>query len=108
MLACSSIPGSPGSLPRNRPATREEFLPALRREILPAIANGGTLYLFVGDHGSRTEGADPESEIDLWAMRRDNHDPRGWSYHENETLGVTELRSTLAAARWAADMLCFA
>ena len=40
----------PGALPHNLPARRSVFLSALRNEILPAIADGGTLFLFVGDH----------------------------------------------------------
>ena len=87
----------PGELPHNRPATREEFLPALRREILPAVAGGGTLYLFVGDHGSRTRGAEPESDITLWAMQRDATADNGWAHREHESLGVAELQGIFAA-----------
>jgi hypothetical protein len=87
----------PGALPRNRPATREEFLPALRREILPAVADGGTLYLFIGDHGSRPDGKNAESLIVLWGMRRDESSEHGWSESDDELLGVTELRRVLAS-----------
>jgi hypothetical protein len=87
----------PGDLPNNRPATREEFLPALRREILPAVAGGGTLFLFVGDHGSRTRGAEPESEITLWGLHRDNTADHGWDHRDNESLGVAELGGIFAA-----------
>ncbi len=87
----------PGALPHNRPATREEFLPALRKEILPAVASGGTLYLFVGDHGSRSTGRNSESIIVLWGMYRDNISEHGWSESDHETLGVSELRRLLAA-----------
>ena len=87
----------PGALPHNRPATREEFLPALRQEILPAVAGGGTLYLFVGDHGSRSTGRNGESIIVLWGMRRDDLAEHGWSESEHEALGVSELRRVLAA-----------
>jgi hypothetical protein len=87
----------PGALPHNRPATREEFLPALRQEILPAVANGGTLYLFVGDHGSRSSGRNSESIIVLWGMYRDDLSEHGWSESARESLGVSELRRLLAA-----------
>jgi hypothetical protein len=87
----------PGALPRNRPATREEFLPALRREILPSVADGGTLYLFVGDHGSRSSGRNSESLIVLWGIFRDKLAEHGWNQSDTESLGVTELRHTLAA-----------
>jgi hypothetical protein len=87
----------PGVLPHNRPATREEFLPALRREILPAVANGGTLYLFVGDHGTRSGGRNGESVIVLWGVYRDEVSEHGWSESDDETLGVTELRRSLMA-----------
>jgi hypothetical protein len=85
-----------GALPQNRPATREVVLRALREEILPTVADGGTLYLFVGDHGSRTEGKDAESIIDLWGMQRDAASEHGWSYNDDESLGVAELRQVLA------------
>jgi hypothetical protein len=87
----------PGALPHNRPATREEFLPALRREILPAVADGGTLYLFVGDHGTRSTGRNSESVIVLWGMYRDDQAEHGWNESDTESLGVTELRRVLAA-----------
>lgn len=87
----------PGTLPHNRAATREEFLPALRNEILPTVADGGTLYLFVGDHGSRTHGKNAESVITLWGMFRDAEGEHGWTHKDNEELGVSELRGILAA-----------
>ncbi len=87
----------PGVLPRNRPATREEFLPALRREILPAISGGGTLYLFVGDHGSRTHGRDSESEITLWGLYPNEQVENGWDYNDKESLSVSELRRIMTA-----------
>jgi hypothetical protein len=86
----------PGALPQNRPATREVVLRALRDEVLPTVADGGTLYLFVGDHGSRTEGKGAESIIDLWGIYRDTNSDHGWSYSEDESLGVSELRQLLA------------
>lgn len=86
----------PGSLPRNRPARREVILRALREEILPAVTNGGTLFLFVGDHGSRpaTTG---ESQIDLWELTAAPGTARGWRSVDGAALGVKELRDTLAA-----------
>ena len=85
----------PGSLNRNRPAKREVILRAFREEILPAVADGGTLYLFVGDHGERPRGDRGESLINLWTLERDPQSERGWRSNENETLGVSELRRTL-------------
>jgi hypothetical protein len=85
----------PGALPHNLPARRSVFLSALRREILPAIADGGTLFLFVGDHGSRSRGRNPQSEIDLWSLGRDPDSEHGWRENEDETLSVSELRSAL-------------
>lgn len=85
----------PGTLPRNRPATREEFLPALKTEILPTVANGGTLYLFVGDHGTRPRRRNSESQIVFWGMHHDDLSDNGWSERDNETLGVSELQHAL-------------
>ncbi len=85
----------PGVLAGNRPATRESFLRALRDEILPRVRDGGTLHLFVGDHGELA-GKDEarESAITLWQLkpgRRGN-----WRTDEREILGVAELRRVLA------------
>jgi hypothetical protein len=85
----------PGSLNRNRPAKREVILRAFREEILPAVADGGTLYLFVGDHGERPRGEGRESLINLWTLERDPQSERRWRSNDKETLGVTELRRTL-------------
>jgi hypothetical protein len=85
-----------GSLPRNRPARRDVVLRAFREEILPAVAEGGTLYLFVGDHGSRTDDKHAESIIALWSLERDSESEHGWRFDEDESLGVAELRRTLA------------
>src|SRR5262245_17300122 len=84
-----------GTLPHNNPARRSAFLKLLREEILPAVAPGGTLYLFVGDHGSQTRGRDPESVIDLWGMRPDPDGEHGWTKNEDEKLGVSEFRAVL-------------
>jgi len=86
----------PGTLARNRPATKASFLRALREEILPTVRGGGTLYLFVGDHGELTgKGDKEESAITLWQLKRSR---RGtWSSDDNEILSVTELRQALAA-----------
>ena len=85
----------PGALPHNLPARRAVFLSALHNEILPAIADGGTLFLFVGDHGSRTRGRNPQSEIDLWSLSRDPGSEHGWREDQDETLSVSDLRSAL-------------
>ncbi|HKS38151.1 MAG TPA: hypothetical protein VJW76_13220 [Verrucomicrobiae bacterium] len=84
-----------GPLRRNRAAKREMILRAFREEILPAVAGGGTLYLFVGDHGERTRGDRGESRINLWTLERDPRNERGWRSNDQETLGVAELRRTL-------------
>ncbi|WP_040547744.1 hypothetical protein [Pedosphaera parvula] len=86
----------PGSLPRNLPARHDLILRTFRDEILPAVANGGTLYLFVGDHGSRTHGKNPESIIALWSLSPDGASEHGWRYSRDESLSVTEFRRTLA------------
>jgi len=85
----------PGTLSRNRPARREVILQALRQEILPAVAGGGTLFLFVGDHGSRTRGRNGESVITLWGLERDAKSEHGWRSKDDETLGVSEFRQVL-------------
>ncbi len=86
----------PGHLPGNRPATRESILTTLREEILPAVAEGGTLYLFVGDHGQISRGEPKESAITLWQLKRDStHSDTGWSTDTTEVLGVTELQAAL-------------
>ena len=87
----------PGILPQNLPARSELILRKLREEILPAVAGGGTLFLFVGDHGSRTPGRNGESIINLWGMERDDDWDHGWSIDEKEALSVTQLRRALAA-----------
>jgi len=84
-----------GSLSRNRPARRDVILRALREEILPAVANGGTLYLFVGDHGSQTQGTNSESIIDLWGLEHDSQSERGWRTRD-ESLSVSDLRRALS------------
>ncbi len=86
----------PGTLPQNLPARHDRILRTFREEILPAVADGGTLYLFVGDHGSRTRGRNAESIITLWDLRPDSDGEHGWSYDNDESLGVWELRRTLA------------
>lgn len=85
-----------GSLPHNRPAKRDEILRALRTEVLPRVRDGGTLYLFVGDHGELTRGKEPESAITTWGLRRNAENANGWSTARNYTLTVTELRQVLA------------
>jgi hypothetical protein len=85
-----------GSLPRNLPARREVVLKTLKQEILPAVTNGGTIYLFVGDHGSQTSGKDSESVINLWNLEPDPVSEHGWRITGDEALGVAELRRVLA------------
>ena len=86
----------PGALPGNHPATKAVFLRALREEILPRIAGGGTLYLFVGDHGELSPGKNGESAVTLWQLRH-GRGGRDWVTDEREILTVTELRTALAA-----------
>jgi hypothetical protein len=86
----------PGWLPQNLPARSDSILKKLREEILPAVADGGTLFLFVGDHGSRTSGRNAESIINLWGMERDDSSDHGWSMDEKEALTVSQLRKALA------------
>lgn len=87
----------PGPLPRNRPATRESFLRALREEILPVVRGGGTLYLFVGDHGELAGPRDKrESAITLWQMKKSRRRSGDWYTDDKEVLGVAELRQVLA------------
>ncbi len=86
----------PGAISRNRPAKREVILRAFREEILPRVRDGGTVYLFVGDHGSQSGTGDRESIIDLWTLARDATSERGWKTERGEVLGVSDLRKVLA------------
>ncbi len=86
----------PGFLPGNRPATKESFLRALREEVLPTVRQGGTLFLFVGDHGELFgRGEKRESAITMWQLKRGRRG--GWFTDNKEVLGVAELRQVLAA-----------
>lgn len=85
----------PGVLPHNRPGDKATFLNALRDEILPQLRDGGTLYLFVGDHGTQQKDGLKESLITLWQMKRT--EAGGWRTDNSEELSVTELRDALAA-----------
>lgn len=85
----------PGPISHNRPARREVFLKALHDEILPAVHDGGTLYLFVGDHGSLSRGDSPQSTIDLWGLERDPGSEHGWKFVATEKLTVSDLRQAL-------------
>ena len=88
----------PGVLDHNRPATKAEILGALKNEILPRIAAGGTLTLFVGDHGELSRGKNPESAITLWQMKPTGTGRNaGWKSDEGEVLTVSELRAALVA-----------
>lgn len=86
----------PGTISRNRPAKREVILRAFREEILPRVRDGGTVYLFVGDHGSQRGTGDRESIIDLWTLARDATSERGWKSERGEVLGVSDLHKVLA------------
>ena len=85
----------PGFISRNRPAQRDLFLQALRDEILPAVADGGTLYLFVGDHGSQSRGTNSESIIDMWTILSDPGSDRGWRSTRDAALKVSDLREAI-------------
>ena len=85
----------PGLLPHNRPATRESFLKALREEILPTVRDGGTLFLFIGDHGSLSRGDKPESVVTMWQLKQNSPGSTGWSTDNKEELSVTDLRTAL-------------
>jgi hypothetical protein len=87
----------PGSLRDNRPAKRDIILRALREEIMPAVSDGGTLYLFVGDHGHLTRGKDPESAISLWTLEPSKDARRGWRSNREEELSVSALREPIVA-----------
>jgi len=88
----------PGLLAKNRPATRESFLRALREEVLPTVRGGGTLYLFVGDHGELAGAKEKrESAITLWQLKPGRRRSGSWTTDEREILGVAELREVLAA-----------
>jgi hypothetical protein len=89
----------PGVLAENRPATRAEILTALKNEILPRVAKGGTLYLFVGDHGELSPGKNPESAITLWQMENTSRTgaASGWRSNPKQMLTVTELKTALDA-----------
>lgn len=87
----------PGPLPNNRPAKREEFLRALKEEILPAVQDGGTLFLFVGDHGSQASGDTYDTTIDLWGIDPDPTSERKWKFVNHEKLTSADLQEALAA-----------
>lgn len=86
----------PGTLPNNRPATKESFLTALRDEILPRVAGGGTLYLFVGDHGELSPGKNGESAVTMWQLYR-GRGGRGWNTDRRGILTVSDLRTAFAS-----------
>lgn len=86
----------PGAISRNRPAKREVVLRAFRDEILPRVRDGGTVFLFVGDHGSQRDSGDRESIIELWTLAPEATNGRGWKSEDGEVLGVSDLRKVLA------------
>jgi hypothetical protein len=79
-----------GELPRNRPANRKEILETFRNEILPRVAPGGTLYLFVGDHGHLTKDQSAQSAITLWQLQPTPQG--GWGPDLTQQLTVTDLQ----------------
>lgn len=87
----------PGALHANRPATRAEILGALKHEILPRVVAGGTLYLFVGDHGELSRGPQRESQITLWEMVRTGGAgaEAGWRTDPKQVLTVGDVRAAL-------------
>ena len=84
----------PGVLPRNRPARKADFLKALREEILPRVSAGGTLYLFIGDHGTLAKKDPKESVVTMWQLEPKD---ASWRTNPEEELSVTDLRRALAA-----------
>ena len=94
-----------GILPRNRPATRASFLRALREEILPVVREGGTLYLFVGDHGELAgRRGERESAITMWQMKQ-QAGSGDWYTDDDEVLKVSELRAVLTAGLGAGQVV---
>ncbi|MFO1451042.1 MAG: hypothetical protein U1F61_22985 [Opitutaceae bacterium] len=87
----------PGPLTGNRAATREEILKALREEVLPRVAKGGTLFLFVGDHGELSRTEPRESVVTLWQMENRGSAGGNWRTNQSQVLGVNELRAALEA-----------
>jgi hypothetical protein len=87
----------PGPLPHNRPARKADFLKALREEILPAVHDGGTLYLFIGDHGSLAKKGPKESVVTMWQLENPDGKERSWRTNPDEELSVTDLRNALDA-----------
>jgi hypothetical protein len=87
----------PGILKRNRAASRENILRALRDEILPMVRGGGTLFLFIGDHGELTgKDAAEQSAVTLWQLKRSRRRPADWVTDNRELLTVADLRAALA------------
>jgi hypothetical protein len=87
----------PGFLKNNRPARKAEFLKALREEILPAVHDGGTLYLFIGDHGSLAKQEPKESVVTMWQLENLDGKELSWRTNPQEELSVTDLRRALDA-----------
>lgn len=85
----------PGPLKNNRPARKADFLKALREEVLPAVHGGGTLHLFIGDHGSLARQEPKESVVTMWQL--EPNDKNGWRTNPQEELSVTDLRKALDA-----------
>ncbi len=86
----------PGVLAHNRPARKATFLQALRDEVLPTVRDGGTLYLFVGDHGELAKEGLKESVVTMWQLENPDGTDRSWRTNPKELLSVTELRDVLS------------
>lgn len=86
-----------GALPDNRPARKEDFLAALANEILPAVHDGGTLFLFIGDHGSLQRKGPKESVVTMWQLEDPAGTGHSWRTDVTQELSVTELRDALEA-----------
>ena len=98
----------PGVLSHNRPATRTEILGALKTEILPRVAAGGTLYLFVGDHGELTRAEPRESAITLWQMEKNGEGANAWRSNPDGVLSLSDLRAAFTPGLGAGRVVfCF-
>jgi hypothetical protein len=72
------------------------------------VRGGGTLYLFIGDHGELAGPRDRrESAITMWQLKSSRRRAGEWYTDDKEILGVAELRQVLAAD-WARAGSCSA
>lgn len=56
------------------------------------MSGGGTLYLFVGDHGSSDETKGHDTTIDLWGIAPDPASERKWKSVRHEKFTSADLR----------------